>query len=930
MSSDRWRQIESIYHEALKRRPVERSAYLDEACGGDPDLRREVESLLAQDASGDQFLERPLIPTPPDSQASTLSGTTEESASRAAVSEDIDADVAREDEEYPVPVMAPGASDGWFVDRLLQVVPWLATTKILVALMAIAIQAVSGDVVQHVAELTTIRFSVLLVASFTGGAVVLWRVAPSDPRARALAGDFVVTAASVCRILLTSGHELGGLSNLLARTRLDVFTALLFWSFVRDFPFRVTAGATAAWPTRLVRFSALAGTIVLLVNFLVDLDNAFWPFLVLLTLPAAAVLIERIRYVGPGDRRRVVMFVITFLAGLVPIALDIVLQGLWPAWAAFVHATPLVPTIVLFALLTVPFTTAYSVVVDRVLDLALAARAAMQYALARSTLLLLIIAPLVWTAWAAYHARSATIGEFLSSQPMPMGAAIGALLVLMPVRHRVVRVLDRHFFREQYDTDVILSRLVDASRRAGSVSELTDLLTAQIEAALHPRRLAILVRRGNRGRFDVSGGSSRSLPMPSTLADLLGASDEPVEIKPHNLSAALSALDTATLAWLADSDFRLLVPLRGAAGSLNGIIALGEKRSELSYSARDRRMLMAVGATGGVWLDTRGGELGDTEPGAAAPDDSAARECRTCGRLFDEPRFICTCGGEMQTSGVPRVLADKFEIEQRIGTGGMGAVYRATDMTLGRTVAVKALHGRHPRDAWRLRHEARAMALITHPNLATVFGLEFWFARPFLIVEYVGGGTLADRLRRGSLPEREVAAVGTALARVLGTLHAAGLLHRDVKPANIGFSHDGVVKLLDFGLARPISGAESSVMYAQAMSNTAEPPRTLGGRVVGTPLYMSPEALAGESPDETFDLWGLAVSLFEAMSGVNPYKRLGTAGLLSTRPAPDLRAFTPDARDGAVQFFMRVLSPSKRARPSSAQSFIELLDECFK
>jgi serine/threonine protein kinase len=276
------------------------------------------------------------------------------------------------------------------------------------------------------------------------------------------------------------------------------------------------------------------------------------------------------------------------------------------------------------------------------------------------------------------------------------------------------------------------------------------------------------------------------------------------------------------------------------------------------------------------------------------------------------------------------VLAGKFEIEQRVGTGGMGAVYRATDIALGRTVAVKALHGRHPRDAWRLRREARAMALITHPNLATVFGLEFWFARPFLIVEYVAGGTLAERLRRARLSEHEVAAIGTDLARVLGTLHAAGLLHRDVKPANIGFAQDGTVKLLDFGLARPISGTEGPAVSGHVTSGSDDAPRTLGGRVVGTPLYMSPEALAGEHPDETFDLWGLAVSLFEAMAGVNPYKGLGTVGLLSTRPAPDLKAFAPGASDGAVQFFMRALSPSKWSRPSSAQSFVALLGEHFR
>src|SRR6478735_11101591 len=117
--------------------------------------------------------------------------------------------------------------------------------------------------------------------------------------------------------------------------------------FVRDFPFRVTAGVTATWPTRLVRFSAVGCTAVLFLNIAFGLDNEFWGFLAAFTMPAAAVLVERVRYVGPGDRRRVLMFVIAICAGMVPITADILLQSVSPAWTAFVYSTPLIPSIVL-------------------------------------------------------------------------------------------------------------------------------------------------------------------------------------------------------------------------------------------------------------------------------------------------------------------------------------------------------------------------------------------------------------------------------------------------------------------------------------------------------------------------------------------------------------------------------------------------------
>ena len=150
---------------------------------------------------------------------------------------------------------------------------------------------------------------------------------------------------------------------------------------------------------------------------------------------------------------------------------------------------------------------------------------------------------------------------------------------------------------------------------------------------------------------------------------------------------------------------------------------------------------------------------------------------------------------------VPHVLRGVFRFEKRIGAGGMGVVYRATDLNLKRDVAIKTLPRLTADHAVQLKREAQAMALLNHPNLAVIHGIESWRGTPFLVEEYLAGGTLADRLREGPMAVGEALEIGIGLAGVIGQLHASGIIHCDIKPSNIGFSQTGVMKLLDFGLA---------------------------------------------------------------------------------------------------------------------------------
>jgi len=298
------------------------------------------------------------------------------------------------------------------------------------------------------------------------------------------------------------------------------------------------------------------------------------------------------------------------------------------------------------------------------------------------------------------------------------------------------------------------------------------------------------------------------------------------------------------------------------------MLALTAKRSGLEYSDEDRGLLSAVAASASLALENLRLRTGPESSPAAA-----ARECRRCARLRPPDTTACACGGPVVESAAPHLLRGVYRLDRRIGAGGMGVVYHAHDLNLDRSVAVKTLPRVTPEAVARLRAEARAMAAVVHPNLAVIHGIETWRGVPFLIEEFLAGGTLADRLR-GSRPSvAETLDLGVTLANVLAHLHDAGVIHRDVKPSNIGFTRAGVVKLLDFGLARLVGTV--ATMASDTTTRSAERqhdvPISAEHAAVGTPPYMSPEALTGRHPHPSFDLWSLAVVLYESMTGRRPF-----------------------------------------------------------
>jgi len=227
----------------------------------------------------------------------------------------------------------------------------------------------------------------------------------------------------------------------------------------------------------------------------------------------------------------------------------------------------------------------------------------------------------------------------------------------------------------------------------------------------------------------------------------------------------------------------------------------------------------------------------------------------------------------------PGTAIGPYRVSREIGRGGMGVVYLAEDPRLDREVAIKVLPVHLAEDPSRLErfeNEARVLAQVNHPNVAGILGLEEKGGQRYLILEYVPGESLADRLERGPLGLDETLEVCTRIAAGMEAAHDAGIIHRDLKPDNVRITPEGEVKVLDFGLARTDEGASSTSVdpASDDMPTIAAPERrspTMPGTILGTAAYMSPEQARGRRVDKRTDIWSFGVVLYECLAGAGPF-----------------------------------------------------------
>ena len=260
-------------------------------------------------------------------------------------------------------------------------------------------------------------------------------------------------------------------------------------------------------------------------------------------------------------------------------------------------------------------------------------------------------------------------------------------------------------------------------------------------------------------------------------------------------------------------------------------------------------------------------------------------------------------------------VGDRYRLEERIGAGAMGAVWRATDELLNRTVAVKELlaasapHTAAGGEALeesrqRILREGRIGARLRHPHVISMFDVVVHEDRPWLVMEYLPSKSLAGVLgERGALPPAEVAAIGRQVADGLAAAHAAGVVHRDVKPGNVLIADDGLVKLTDFGVSRAVDEVQL----------------TRTGLIAGTPAFLSPEVARGQEPTPASDVFALGSTLYAAVEGQPPFGLDENAYALLHKVATG--AVPPPGRAGRLtSVIMWLLSADPADRPTAAQA----------
>jgi eukaryotic-like serine/threonine-protein kinase len=272
-----------------------------------------------------------------------------------------------------------------------------------------------------------------------------------------------------------------------------------------------------------------------------------------------------------------------------------------------------------------------------------------------------------------------------------------------------------------------------------------------------------------------------------------------------------------------------------------------------------------------------------------------------------------------------------YEVASLIGEGGMGEVYRARDVNLGRQVAIKVLPEPFAQDNERLarfEREAKTLAALNHPNIAIIHGLERTdgtgpagqTSARALVMELVEGPTLADQIRQGPIPLDEALPIARAIAEALEAAHEQGIVHRDLKPANVKVRPDGTVKVLDFGLAKTMEPAGALSPGRSHSPTVTSPAMTQAGMILGTAAYMSPEQAKGRAADKRSDLWAFGCVLYEMLTAKRAFEGDEVSETLAAilRSDPDWRALPADTPASIRRLLRRCLEKDRKRRLADA------------
>ena len=565
-------------------------------------------------------------------------------------------------------------------------------------------------------------------------------------------------------------------------------------------------------------------------------------------------------------------------------------------------------------LLSTPCSMTYAALAERALDLRTVVRASYRRLLTRRLLGAMIAAPLGALVWLLASQPDRTVADILAT---PSGrllvAAVAGSALTAGFRQRLLMRLDAWVYPETTDHTRLLVAAGSELVQATSLSQIGEVVTASVRRGCGARGTLLVsdaAAEASVHHFTAATANLAPLVRTSAIAHVLESTREPIRVDPDDRASVFALLPSRDAEWVVAAAATAIVPVVGPGSETLGIVAIARRFDDERLSSVGLDFLQALAATAGL-------ALARVRVAASRPDAPPASECPACGIVASVGSARpCGCGLEYAAAPVPGMLAGKFLLERRLGSGGMGAVYLARDLGLQRDVAVKALPVSDGPGFVRLTQEARAMAAVTHPAVAQIYGLETWRNCPLLVVEYLPGGTLAARLDRGPLPRAEAVGVAVTLCEALRALHDAGYVHGDVKPSNIGFASDGNAKLLDFGLA--------------GLTDVRDQPAG------GTLSYMSPEVLRGEgAAAEADDVWSLCVVLYEMVTGRRPFIGAGAvevAASIRQQRIPSATVAVEEAeRTGSassaklIAFVVSVLTAGMSVRLGTARAFADAL-----
>lgn len=517
---------------------------------------------------------------------------------------------------------------------------------------------------------------------------------------------------------------------------------------------------------------------------------------------------------------------------------------------------------------------AYAVARHRVLGIHVVIRSGIRYVLAKNALQLIGILPLLIVASEAIRHPDEGIRNLIFHRGWPFYAALTMTAAIsLRYRRQMRSWLDRKFFLPEVEQERALVALAERIKNAESEAEVCLSAAQEIDSALHVDGIHILVRAPDAARLRVA--YSQAIDSAVRLNQWLNAAGQEL-LASGSIISLYESVDAASFEAPHGATVpieQLVVPLAGTDQLPFGALVLGPKRSEQPYTQRDRDLLKAV--AGQIALLYELIRLKECVARARvevpeAPEKHCMpvlNECHQCGRCYTTDQRTCSDDGSSLTLTLPvqRIIGGKYRLERRIGRGGMGIVYVATDLDLGRMVALKLMTGDlfgNTSAVARFEREARAAATLNHPNVVRVYDFgRLASGAAYIVMELIQGASWRERLGAGRRVELRLVSIWMEqLCAAVEAAHAKGIIHRDLKPANIMIAEEGPqgrVIVLDFGLAK-------------FRSESANRDLTFSGAVMGTRGYMSPEQRVGKNIDARTDVFALTVICAETLTGCRP------------------------------------------------------------